>query len=91
MTRIRYFKNDHLIQTVRPILCNNRFVSVTLDTETMRYKLVDVVSKEVLVNGVGVDANTMKRNAKRDLRSIGATFSDEVRKERKLIIGSENS
>lgn len=89
MTRIRYIKKDGLLISVKPILCNNRFITVTIDTEKMRYKLTDATSNEVVAHGVGADTASMKRNAKRDLRSIGATFLDEVRNtngERKLII-----
>lgn len=94
MTRIRYTKNESQLISVKPILCNNRFVKVTIDTEKMRYKITDTVSKEVIIQGVGVDIHSMKRKAKQDLRSIGAVFLHEVRNkdgERKLIIETKNN
>jgi hypothetical protein len=94
MTRIRYIKKETTLVSTKPILCNNRFVTVTLDLDTMKYKLTDSTTNEVITQGVGADTATLKRNAKKDLRSIGATFLDEVRNthgERKLVIEATNN
>lgn len=92
MTRVRYTKTDFnntVLVSVKPVLCNNRFVNVTIDTDKMKYKLVDATSNELITQGVGADTASLKRKAKQDLRTMGAVFLDEVRNkngERKLVI-----
>jgi len=94
MTRIRYKKTNAELVSTKPILCNNRFINVRIDLSKMRYYLSDATSNEVVVHGAASDTQSLKRRAKQDLKSIGATFYDEIRsngKTRKLLIENENS
>jgi hypothetical protein len=52
----------------------------------MTYCLIDATSNELILNGGAPDTQTIKRRIKKDLKSIGAKFFDEIRNGRKLII-----
>lgn len=94
MTRIRYIKQNGTLVSTKPILCNNRFVQITLNVETMRYKIVDSSTNELIVEGSEPSVHQLKRKAKDILKSIGATFLDEVRnthEQRKLVIEATNN
>lgn len=94
MTRIRYKRTNSELITTKPILCNNRFVNIRINLTNMKYYITDADSNEVIIQGVEANVQSLKRKAKSDVQAIGATFYDEVRngkKERKLIIASENN
>lgn len=91
MTRIRYKKTDKELVSIKPILCNNKFVYVKINLDKMLYYLIDATSNELILNGGAPDVQTIKRRVKRDLKSIGAKFFDEIRSGRKLIIAPENN
>jgi hypothetical protein len=60
----------------------------------MKYYITDANSNEVIIHGAESNVQGLKRKAKSDVQSIGATFFDEVRngkKERKLVIATENN
>ena len=90
MTRVRYIKTNNLLINTKPILCNHRFVNVILNTNDMTYNVIDANNeKEVIIEGVQPSIHQLKRKVKECLKSIGASFLDEVRnthKQRKLII-----
>jgi hypothetical protein len=89
MTRIRYKKQDNTLVSAKPILCNNRLAIIILNTETMKYELVDATTKEILVAGISSSVQGLKKSAKTAAQTIGAKFLDELRNgksERKLIV-----
>lgn len=90
MTRIRYKKENNQLISFKPILAQNRFVNIVINTNTMEYKIIDINSNDTIVSGVSDTLYGLKRNAKVALLSIGAIFNAEVRKtgneERRLVV-----
>jgi hypothetical protein len=96
MTRIRYKLDEETgnLVAVKPILCNTRFVTVSLDTKSMRFIITDANTNEVITKQVAPTVPLLKKQAKAYLVSLGATFYDEVRNkngERRLRIESANT
>lgn len=86
MTRIRYIKANNLLINKKPVLCNNRFVNVILNTHDMTYKIIDANnSNDTIIEGIQPSIQQLKRTVKQSLKSLGAVFFDEVRG-KKLII-----
>lgn len=80
MTRIRYIKANNLLINTKPILCNNKFVNIVLNTTDMTYRIVDANNeKDTIAEGVQPSIHQLKRKVKESLKSIGAVFFDEVR------------
>jgi len=94
MTRIRYKTNGAQLVSTKPILCNNCLVLVTIDPVKLKYWIKDTNAKANLVEGIAPSLHAIKKKVTMDLKSLGATFLDEVRNagtERKLIIEATNS
>lgn len=90
MTRIRYKKENNQLISVKPILAQNRFVNIIIDTNGMTYRVIDATTSDTLITGVADTLYALKRNAKNSVLSIGAIFNAEVRKtgneERRLVV-----
>lgn len=80
--------------STKPILCNNKLVLVNIDPTKLKYWICETTNKSKLVEGVAPNLHLIKKKAKNDLKTLGATFLDEVRNtdgERRLIIETTNN
>lgn len=80
ITRIRYFKDDSgNFVTKAPLLVAGDLLTVTLVPEKLQYLITDANNGQLVSSDSAVSMQMLKINVKRDLRSRGALFNDEVR------------
>ena len=79
MTRLTYkrFPDSPILIAKYPILCNNKMVNVSLNFETLVYKIYEVDG--VLAEGQGKSLNDCKKKIKNNLILLGANFTSEIR------------
>lgn len=88
MTRIKYTKdteNKRLVVSTKPILCNNRFVNVIINLDTLQWKIIDAESKKTLLSGVNNTLTKIKKDVKLATIKLGATYYDQVRGRRFIL------
>lgn len=86
MTRIRYNKNEQGLLVSAPILAGTQLVQVELDVQNTRFRVLDATSGQPLHDETASSEQTLKIAAKRQLRSMGASFNDEVRNKQVVIL-----
>ena len=78
LTRVRYTRTDNGFLVSKELLGVEHVITVTVDTKSMVYKLVNKQDK-VLFMGEGKDLALIKKAVKESLKSYGVKFLDEVR------------
>lgn len=80
ITRIRYNKdsNGNLV-TRSPLLVAGELITVTLQPNTLTYLITNATNGQLIASDVATSMQMLKINVKKQLRSRGAVFNDEVR------------
>jgi ABC-type oligopeptide transport system substrate-binding subunit len=80
ITRIRYTKdqNNNLV-TRTPLLLAGELVNITLSPEHLSYVITNANDGRVVATDTAKSMQMLKINVKKQLRSRGAVFNDEVR------------
>ena len=79
-TRIRYVKNSEgNLVTKAPILVGGDLVTVTLVPSQLGYVITNANNGELVAQDGAVSMQMLKIKVKKELRSRGAVFNDEVR------------
>lgn len=79
-TRIRYVKdvNGNLI-TKSPLLVAGELVAVTLVPSSLQFTITNANNGQLIASDSAVSMQMLKIRVKKELRSRGAVFNDEVR------------
>ena len=79
-TRIRYVKdlNNNLV-TKAPLLVAGDLLTVTLVPEKLQYTITNANNGQLIKTDDAVSMQMLKIKVKKELRSRGAVFNDEVR------------
>jgi hypothetical protein len=79
-TRIRYVKNsDGNLVTKSPLLVAGDLVTITIMPNDLGYVITDANNGQVIASDKAVSMQMLKIKVKKELRSRGAVFNDEVR------------
>jgi hypothetical protein len=79
-TRIRYVKNSEgNLVTKSPILVGGDLVTVTLVPSQLGYIITNANNGQLVAQDAAISMQMLKIKVKKELRSRGAVFSDEVR------------
>ncbi len=80
ITRIRYVKDSSgNLVTKSPILVGGDLLTVTLVPDKLEYVITNANNGQLVSANSAISMQMLKINVKRDLRSRGAVFNDEVR------------
>ena len=79
-TRIRYVadSNNNLVSK-EPLLVAGELLTVTLVPSSLSYVITNSANGQLVTEGNAVSMQMLKITVKKDLRSRGAVFGDEVR------------
>lgn len=77
MTRIIYKKQNNILTNKYPILCNNKFLNVEINLNTLVYHISELT--ENLISGQGKNSADVKKRVKQYLKDSGVVFKDEIR------------
>jgi hypothetical protein len=79
-TRIRYVKdaNGNLI-TKNPLLVAGDLITVTLVPDKLQFTITNANNGQLIASDSAVSMQMLKIRVKKELRSRGAVFNDEVR------------
>lgn len=79
-TRIRYVKdsNGNLV-TKSPLLVGGDLLTVTLMPSSLGYAITNANNGQVVTSDTAVSMQMLKIKVKKELKSRGAVFNDEVR------------
>lgn len=79
-TRIRYVKdsNGNLV-TKSPLLVGGDLLTVTLVPTDLTYLITNATSGRLITKDSAISMQMLKIRVKKELRSRGAVFNDEVR------------
>lgn len=79
-TRIRYIKdtNGNLI-TKNPLLVAGDLIAVTLVPDKLQFTITNANNGQLIASDTAVSMQMLKIRVKKELRSRGAVFNDEVR------------
>jgi|LakMenEpi03Aug12_release.lakeMendotaPanAssembly.Ray.scaffolds.fasta_scaffold313938_1 hypothetical protein len=79
-TRIRYVKdaNGNLI-TKNPLLVAGDLIAVTLVPDKLQFTITNANNGQLIASDTAVSMQMLKIRVKKELRSRGAVFNDEVR------------
>lgn len=79
-TRIRYVKdvNGNLV-TKNPLLVAGELVTVTLVPNALQFTITNANNGQLIASDMAVSMQMLKIRVKKELRSRGAVFNDEVR------------
>jgi hypothetical protein len=79
-TRIRYVKNSEgNLVTKAPILVGGDLLTVTLVPSQLGYVITNANNGELVAQDDAISMQMLKIKVKKELRSRGAVFNDEVR------------
>ena len=79
-TRIRYNKNsDGSLVTRSPVIVGADAVNVLLIPSELSYLITDATNGTTIAKGNAISMQMLKIRVKKELRSRGAVFNDEVR------------
>lgn len=79
-TRIRYVKNSEgNLVTKSPILVGGDLVTVTLVPSQLGYIITNANNGQLVAQDAAISMQMLKIKVKKELRSRGAVFNDEVR------------
>ena len=79
-TRIRYVKNSEgNLVTKAPILVGGDLLTVTLVPSQIGYVITNANNGELVAQDAAISMQMLKIKVKKELRSRGAVFNDEVR------------
>ena len=80
ITRIRYVKDSSgNLVTKSPILVGGDLLTVTLVPDKLEYVITNANNGQLVSANSAISMQMLKINVKRDHRSRGAVFNDEVR------------
>ena len=79
-TRIRYVKdvNGNLV-TKNPLLVAGDLIAVTLVPDKLQFTITNANNGQLIASDSAVSMQMLKIRVKKELRSRGAVFNDEVR------------
>lgn len=79
-TRIRYVKNSEgNLVTKSPILVGGDLVTITLVPSQLGYIITNANNGQLVAQDAAISMQMLKIKVKKELRSRGAVFNDEVR------------
>lgn len=79
-TRIRYVKNsDGNLVTKSPVLVGGDLLTVTLVPGELSYVITNANNGQLVTQDAAISMQMLKIKVKKELRSRGAVFNDEVR------------
>lgn len=79
-TRIRYVTdNNNNLVSKEPLLVAGELLTVTLVPSSLSYVITNSANGQLVTEGNAVSMQMLKITVKKDLRSRGAVFGDEVR------------
>lgn len=79
-TRIRYVKNSEgNLVTKSPILVGGDLLTVTLIPSKLDFIITNANNGQLVAQDVAISMQMLKIKVKKELRSRGAVFNDEVR------------
>ena len=79
-TRIRYVKNtDGNLVTKSPVLVGGDLLTVTLVPGELSYVITNANNGQLVTRDGAISMQMLKIKVKKELRSRGAVFNDEVR------------
>jgi hypothetical protein len=79
-TRIRYVKNSEgNLVTKTPVLVGGDLLTVTLLPSQLGYIITNANNGQLVTQDAAVSMQMLKIKVKKELRSRGAVFNDEVR------------
>jgi hypothetical protein len=80
ITRIRYNKDESgNLVTRAPLLVAGELLTVTLQPDTLTYLITNASNGQLVATDKAKSVQMLKINVKKQLRSRGAIFNDEVR------------
>ena len=79
-TRIRYVKNSEgNLVTKSPLLVGGDLLTVTLVPSQLGYVITNANNGQLVTQDTAISMQMLKIKVKKELRSRGAVFNDEVR------------